>query len=170
MYAFSLALQWYVSTWEGFVWVHGVALYATGVTVAIAVFYIAIRSGYSRRFVDPALTVAQMVFAIIAITCAYLINPPARGMLLMLIALVLVALYAGCRRLRFGLARWRCNPVARRNAFPAIEALHFLFSGVFSNIASWLASSAACGSTCVRKRSSCAKRWSGFACWPPGTS
>ena len=147
VYAFSLALQWYVSTWDNFVWVHGVSLYATGVAVSITVFYVAIRSSYSQRFEDPGLTVAQMVFAIVAITCAYLINPPTRGMLLMLVALVLVygafALTpANCRRLgafsvlSLGLAMATGAWLAPDRFPPAIEALHFLFSVVvFSSIA-----------------------------------
>ena len=147
VYGFSLMLQWYVSTWDNFVWLHGVNLYATGVSLAVAGFYLAIRSSLSRRFTDPALTVAQMVFAIIALTCAYLINPPVRGMLLMIVALVLVygafALApADCRRLgafsvvSLGLAMGTGALLAPERFPPSIEALHFLFSlVVLSSIA-----------------------------------
>ena len=147
MYAFSLMLQWYVSTWDNFVWLHGVYAYVAGVSITIAGFYVAIRSSFSRRFADPALTVAQMAFAILALTCAYLINPPVRGMLLMIVALVLVygafALTpADCRRLgafsvvSLGLAMGTGTWLAPQRFPPSIEAVHFLFSlVVLSSIA-----------------------------------
>ena len=47
------------------------------------------RTGINLRFADPALTMQQMVFAIVAMAAAYVINPPVRGMLLMIVALVL---------------------------------------------------------------------------------
>jgi diguanylate cyclase len=147
VYAFSLVLQWYVSTWDDFVWFHGVKPYATGVGLTIVVFYVAIRSSYSQRFVDPALTVAQMVFAIITLTGGYLINPPVRGMVLMLFALVLMyGAFAltpkNCRRLgafsvvSLGLAMGAGAWLAPERFPPVIEALHFLFSlVVLSSIA-----------------------------------
>jgi diguanylate cyclase (GGDEF)-like protein len=147
VYAFSLALQWYVTTLSGFVWLHAVNPYVIGVSLGIVGFYVAIRSSFSRRFDDPALTVAQMVFAILALTGAYVINPPVRGMLLMIVALVLIygafALTpANCRRLgafavvSLGLAMGTGALVAPERFAPSIEALHFLFSlVVLSSIA-----------------------------------
>lgn len=51
--------------------------------------YTAIRSGWSRRFEDSALTMVQMVCAILCLSTAYLLNPAPRGVMLMLAALVL---------------------------------------------------------------------------------
>lgn len=53
-------------------------------------FYVALRSGWSRRFADPALTLAQMIFALMALGLGYHVNPPVRGVLLMFVALVLI--------------------------------------------------------------------------------
>ena len=139
VYAFSLALQWYVPTLGDFVWLHAVTPFVAGVTLTIAGFYVAIRSSFSRRFDDPALTVAQMVFAIVAVTGAYVINPPVRGMLLMIVALVLIyGAFAltptNCRRLggfavvSLGLAMGTGALLAPGRFPPSIEALHFLFS------------------------------------------
>lgn len=58
----------------------------TGVTV----FYVLLRSGWSRRCKEPGLALAQSVFAISAIVVAYIITGPARGTVLLLLALVLV--------------------------------------------------------------------------------
>jgi len=147
VYAFSLMLQEHVSTWDNFGWLHGVNLYVTAVSLIIAGFYVAIRSSFSQRFADPALTVAQMVFAIIALSCAYLINPPVRGMLLMIVASVLVyGAFAltptSCRRLgafsvaSLGLAMATGALLAPQRFPPSIEAVHFLFSlVVLSSIA-----------------------------------
>ena len=44
-------------------------------------FYLLMRSGLNQPFADPALTLQQMVFAIVAMAAAYVINPPVRGML-----------------------------------------------------------------------------------------
>ena len=52
-------------------------------------FYVLLRSGISRRWPDPTLSLPQMVFAITLLGAAYLINPQVRGELLMLAALVL---------------------------------------------------------------------------------
>ena len=147
VYAFSLVLQWYVSTLSDFVWLHAVIPFVAGVGLTIVAFYVAIRSSFSRRFGDPALTVAQMVFAIVALTGAYIINPPVRGMLLMIVALVLMyGAFAltptNCRRLgafsvvSLGLAMGTGTLLAPQRFPPSIEALHFLFSlVVLSSIA-----------------------------------
>ena len=150
VYAFSLALQWYVSTWDNFVWLHGVNVFVAGVSLAITGFYLAIRSSFSQRFADPALTVAQVVFAIVVLTGGYVINPPVRGMLLMIVALVLVygafALSPShCRRLgafsvvSLGLAMGTGVLLAPHRFPPQIEALHFLFSCVVLSSIAFLA-------------------------------
>ena len=48
------------------------------------------RTGLNRRFQDPSLTLPQTVFAIATIGLAYVINPPARSMTAIIMALVLV--------------------------------------------------------------------------------
>jgi diguanylate cyclase len=54
------------------------------------IFYVALRSGWSLRWQDPALTMPQMVFAIISVALAYAAYPPVRGMMATIMALVLV--------------------------------------------------------------------------------
>ncbi len=58
--------------------------------LGVTVFYGAIRSGFSLRFEDPALTLPQMGFAIVCIALAYLANGESRGVLPVLTALVLL--------------------------------------------------------------------------------
>lgn len=53
-------------------------------------FYVTLRAGWNLRWSDPALTMPQMVFAMVSLTLAYGINPPVRGMMTMIMALVLV--------------------------------------------------------------------------------
>ena len=147
VYAFSLVLQWHLSTRDDFAWLHAVHPYMVGISVTILGFYVAIRSSFSRRFADPALTVPQMAFAILALTFAYLINPPVRGMLLMIVALVLVygafeLTPANCRRLgafavvSLSLAMGTGALLAPERFSPSIEAVHFVSSlVVLSSIA-----------------------------------
>ena len=70
------------------------ASHAVGLSIFILTgllaFYVALRSGWSLRWHDPALTMPQMVFAMASLTLAYAINPPMRGMMTMIMALVLV--------------------------------------------------------------------------------
>jgi len=89
VYAFSLLAQWRM--------VHlgqADATAAGGLAVLVIIvvggFYVAIRSGITLGLRDPALTMPQILFAILALALAYLINPVVRGMLLMVVALVLV--------------------------------------------------------------------------------
>ena len=60
------------------------------ILTGLLVFYAAIRSGWSLRWSDPALTMPQMVFAIVVISLGYYVNPQNRGMVTILAALVLV--------------------------------------------------------------------------------
>lgn len=53
-------------------------------------FYALLRSGYSRRFADPSLTLAQMIFAIVAILFSYALSPPTRSAALQVLCLILV--------------------------------------------------------------------------------
>lgn len=90
VYAFSLLAQLQASTWIKFVPFRWVLLYMAVVGCTVLGFYVLMRSGFSRRFADPAMTVSQMSFATLALAGAYLINPQVRGMLLMIVALVLI--------------------------------------------------------------------------------
>jgi diguanylate cyclase (GGDEF)-like protein len=54
------------------------------IALGVAVFYATIRSGRSLRLRDPAMTMPQMVFGLVAMGLAYLINPQTRGAVLML--------------------------------------------------------------------------------------
>ncbi len=141
VYAFSLLAQLQVFRWTGFVPAQGVFAYVAVLSLTVTGFYVLVRSGFSRRFADPALTVPQMVFAIVALAGAYVINPLLRGMLLMIVALVLtfgafILTPRNCRRLGWfsvaalGLAMGGGVVIAPDIFPPAIEALHFLFAAV----------------------------------------
>jgi diguanylate cyclase (GGDEF)-like protein len=60
------------------------------ILVGVIGSFVAIRSQWSLRYKDPALTLPQMLFAIVAISMAYTVNPDIRGIMPMLMALVLV--------------------------------------------------------------------------------
>ena len=52
--------------------------------------YAAIRSGWSRRFKDPDLTLAQILYAITCCAAAFVIAGPARGVTLPILAIILM--------------------------------------------------------------------------------
>ena len=60
------------------------------IPVCLLAFYIAMRSGWSRRLSDPSMTASQMAFAIMMLGLAYLLVPQVRGMFLMILPLVLL--------------------------------------------------------------------------------
>lgn len=104
-------------------------------------FYVAIRSGWTLRWRDPALTMPQMIFAIVCAALAYAINPPLRGLMPMVMALVLVfgafiLPPQRCRQLGWlavlALVTTMMLSMARHPAdFPLrIEAFHFLLSAL----------------------------------------
>lgn len=53
-------------------------------------FYIAIRSGWSLRLSDPALTMPQMIYFMSVAAFAYVVVPPFRGVMTVTMALILV--------------------------------------------------------------------------------
>jgi diguanylate cyclase len=138
VFTFCLVAQWY-SLYIGM----GDRPLAAGLTVFIIVgecaVFTAIRSGASRRFSDAALTMPQMVMAILSLALAYIINPQGRGMLLMVVALVLVfgAFTLSPRRCR-GLGAFAVLVFAITMGFgawhdplqfpPRIEGFHFAFA------------------------------------------
>ena len=79
----SVAAAGLASTSEVRVWT------ACSVLGLIAV-YAAIRSGWSRRFKDPALTLAQILYAITCCAAAFVIAGPARGVTLPILAIILM--------------------------------------------------------------------------------
>jgi diguanylate cyclase (GGDEF)-like protein len=61
-----------------------------GMLTWMTAIYVTLRSGFNKRFADPALTLPQILAASTWITVAYAIFAPVRGALLMLLALALV--------------------------------------------------------------------------------
>jgi diguanylate cyclase (GGDEF)-like protein len=113
-------------------------------------FFLLMRSGLTLRFADPALTMPQMAFAIVAMAAAYVINPPVRGMLLMIVALVLVfaAFMLSPRASRalgffavtlLGLVMLAMATHAPQTFDPALERIHFAFAAVVLPVISMLA-------------------------------
>ena len=85
----SMCLQWLAVLlgWAeatGAYWLTGLILCGVSLT------YAAIRSGWSLRLGDPALTLTQSLFAIVCLAIAYRLNSPIRGAVLMVVPLVLV--------------------------------------------------------------------------------
>lgn len=113
-------------------------------------FYLLVRSGLTLRFADPALTLQQAMFAIVALAAAYVINPQLRGMLLMIVALILVfsAFTLSPRASRglglfavtlLGLVMLAMAHHAPLVFDPVIEMIHFLFAAVVLSVIAMLA-------------------------------
>ena len=89
VFVLLIALQWYAVS-------AGLALASDAMLITIylalnaIVFYVAQRSGWSKRFADPALTRTQMALGLVSVGMAYVANPAFHGMILLLVALVLV--------------------------------------------------------------------------------
>jgi diguanylate cyclase (GGDEF)-like protein len=111
------------------------------VIAGVLVCYLSLRTGWSQRWSDPALTMPQMVYSLLALMLAYGINPQLRGLMPMIMALVLVfgAFILPARRCRqlgwlsvamlaivmyYSAAR---DPVLFE---PRIEGFNFLFSAL----------------------------------------
>ena len=56
----------------------------------LSFFYIALRSGWSKRFNDPAMTAQQMIFAFFMLAVGYVLNPKLQGALMIVTPLVLI--------------------------------------------------------------------------------
>ncbi len=104
-------------------------------------FYMVLRSGATLGRRDPALTLPQMLFAIAALAAAYMINPPLRGMLLMLVALMLVfsaftlepkasRALGGFAVLVLGSVMLAMASLAPQTFVPTVEVIHFAFAAV----------------------------------------
>lgn len=75
--------QGWIDPWRLLGW----ALY---VTVALSAVYVALRSGWSERFADPALTEVQMLLGVVAVDWGYLISGPLRSAALLPLMLIFV--------------------------------------------------------------------------------
>ena len=89
VYVLLIGLQWYAVS-AGLATASDVKVITFYLAVNAIVFYIAQRSGWSKRFADPALTRTQMMFGLVVVFMAYVVNPRHHGMILLLVALVLV--------------------------------------------------------------------------------
>jgi len=126
--------------WFGFVSVAPrppLLVWAAGTLAGMAVFFVLIRSGASRRWSDPAMTVPQMLFALASAAVAYALLGAGRGAVFPMVMVILMfgMFSASPRQMRwvgtivvalFGatmaMMAWR-QPAAYP---PAIEAGHFL--------------------------------------------
>jgi diguanylate cyclase len=115
-----------------------------------ALFYAAIRSGWSERLADPSLTVAQMMFAIGCCAAGYAIAGAARGALLPMVMVALMfgmfslTLRQGLRvcafaTLLFGAVMWQLPRWQPGTASTAVEASHFLMLAAMMPAVSLLA-------------------------------
>ena len=140
VYALSLLAQWN-AVGEGLADGTAARWLAVAIFIGVCGCYAMIRTGLTLRFADPALTLPQMVFAVVVIAFAYHINPQVRGILPMLVGLVIMfGIYSltprRCRELggfavavfgvTMGFGAWR-NP---RVFVPVIELHHFIFVAV----------------------------------------
>lgn len=89
IYAVWIALALYAASIALVSW-SDIAIPATFAMVGVITFYALLRSGYSLRFSDPSLTLAQMIFAIVAIMLSYVMTPPTRSAALQVLCLILV--------------------------------------------------------------------------------
>lgn len=125
------------AAWAGLAPAGSVLLWALASAAGMAVAFVLIRSGWSRRFADPSLAVPQMLYALTCGAAAYAIVGPARGGVFLIVMVVLmygmfaasprqmraVSLYAvALFGLTMALMAWQQPEVYR----PAVEVGHFL--------------------------------------------
>jgi diguanylate cyclase (GGDEF)-like protein len=95
----------------------------------LALFYVLLRSGWSERYADPALTQAQIIFGVLAVLWGYLMCGPARS----------AALYPMMLILLFGAFSLTWRRMAALTAFglaglgASIAALHHWQPGVYDS-------------------------------------
>ncbi|UST55954.1 GGDEF domain-containing protein (plasmid) [Comamonadaceae bacterium OTU4NAUVB1] len=89
VYAVSCLAQW-VWAQQGHVSEAAAALLVAVIAACQLLLYVVLRSGWTRGLPDPALTLQQMVFAMLCLGAGYALNHQVRGTLLMVVALVLV--------------------------------------------------------------------------------
>ena len=100
VYVASAMVLWFAMSHD---WLHASRLVAWCgfVTLGLATIYVALRTGWSERFGDPALTAAQMVFGVVTVEWGYLIAGPARNAALFPLLLIFTfgAFSLGWRRI-----------------------------------------------------------------------
>jgi diguanylate cyclase len=145
VYVFSLLAQWNAVLAGRTQYQQGIALISL-IVLGNFVFYAVARSKLWDKFGDQVLTMAQMVFALVAISIAYRINPIMRGILLMIVPLILVfGVFTlsprRCRQLGWiaialiGIAMMVGVLQDSVHFIPGLEAESFLFAAVtFSTI------------------------------------
>lgn len=108
-------------------WTHGGPLIAWCGFVALGLiaFYVPLRTGWSERFADPALTAAQMVFGVVVVEWGYLIAGPVRNVAMFPLLLIFTfgAFSLGWRRI-MGL-----TALAIASMIGCVLALHAARSG-----------------------------------------
>lgn len=120
------------------------------IPVCLLAFYVAMRSGWSRRLSDPSMTASQMAFAILMLGLSYLVVSQARGIFLMILPLVLLfgaftLPSARCRQLGWfavavlGLAMGASVWVEWGRATLRVERVIFLVSAVVLPLAAAMA-------------------------------
>ena len=138
VYLFCILLQWQ-GVWIGLTASSTAAWFSVFLVVGMGGFYAVVRSGLSRRFAEPELTMPQMVFAMQTIALAYVIDSHVRGALLVLVALVLVfgaftLTPRRCRQLGWIAAAMLAGAMAfgvsqdPTRFEPEIELIHFCFA------------------------------------------
>jgi diguanylate cyclase len=89
VYALFLVLHWYGEN-AGLVSDGRSHFLRILIPVCLLAFYVAMRSGWSRRLSDPSMTASQMAFAIMMLGLGYLLVPQVRGIFLMILPMVLL--------------------------------------------------------------------------------
>ena len=89
--AYGLMLLLYHYSWSvGLVDYRYAPVFWLPIPVASVLFFVAMRSGWSRRLKDPALAAPQMLFCIVMCALGYLLMPHVRGVFLMALPTLLL--------------------------------------------------------------------------------
>lgn len=122
----ACALVMGFSVHQGWLYADRVAAWCAIIGVALAGFYVALRSGWSERFADPALTAPQIILGVIAVDWSYLIGGPVRSVSLYPLLLIFTfgAFSLGWRRMTW------LTALALASLVGCVAALHAERSGV----------------------------------------
>ncbi len=89
VYVLLIGLQWYAVS-SGMAQADDAGVITIYVALNAVIFFLLMRSGWTARFADPALTGVQMALGLVVVGMAYLANPRFHGLTLLMIPLVLV--------------------------------------------------------------------------------
>lgn len=100
VYVASALVLWFGMS-QGWTDASGLIAWCVFVAVGLGAIYVPLRSGWSERFIDPALTAAQMVFGVVTVEWGYLIAGPVRNVALFPLLLIFTfgAFSLGWRRI-----------------------------------------------------------------------